>query len=125
MEKHRSAGIVSGETVIGDVEGRTVIILDDMISRGTTLARTVKACRARGAVQVYATATHGVFAADAEEVLTAAGVDKIIVTNSIPPVRLSPEFLDLRVRIISVAPLFGEAIRRIHEGRSIVELVEG
>lgn len=125
MEKYRSVGIVSGETVIGDIEGRTVIILDDMISRGTTLARTVKACRDRGAVQVYAAATHGVFAADAAEVLSAAGVDKIIVTNSIPPIRLSKEFLDLRVRIISVAALFGEAIRRIHEGRSIVELMEG
>lgn len=125
MEKRRSVGIVSGETVVGDVEGRTVIIVDDMISRGSTLARTAQACRDRGALQVYATATHGVFASDAEVILTEAGVDRIIISNSIPPVRLSREFLDLRVQTISVAPLFGEAIRRIHEGRSLVELMEG
>ena len=125
MDKHRSAGVVSGDAVIGEVEGRTVIVVDDMISRGTTLARTARACRQHGALQVYAIATHGLFAADAEAVLSTAPIDHIVVTNSVTPGRLSKEFQTQRVQTVSVAPLFGEAIRRMHEGRSLVELAEG
>jgi ribose-phosphate pyrophosphokinase len=96
-----------------------------MISRGTTLARTARACREHGALQVYAIATHGLFAADAEAVLSTTPIDHIVVTNSVTPGRLSKEFQTQRVQTVSVAPLFGEAIRRMHEGRSLVELAEG
>lgn len=122
VEKHRSAGVVSGERVVGDVEGRTVILVDDLVSRGTTLARAAEACRRHGALQVWATVVHGVFAADAEAVLESAGLNRLVTTNTIPPFRLSPAFVTRCVQVINAAPLFGEAIARLCDGRSLVEL---
>ena len=72
MEKHRSAGVVSGEAVVGDIQGKTAIIIDDLISSGGTIARTAQACRQRGADTIYAAATHGLFVADAGKILSAA-----------------------------------------------------
>ncbi|MEY3456877.1 MAG: hypothetical protein RL215_34, partial [Planctomycetota bacterium] len=122
VEKHRSAGVVSGDMVIGDVEGRMVILVDDMISRGTTISRAAAACRSHGAVQIWAAAAHGVFAADAETILEGARLNRILTTNSIPPFRLSPGFVGRQLLVMNAAPLFGEAILRMFEGRSLVEL---
>jgi len=61
-EKYRSGGVLTGEALVGDVEGKTAIIVDDLISAGNTIARAAKACRARGATRVLAVASHGVFA---------------------------------------------------------------
>jgi len=124
VEKRRSAGVVSGERVVGDVEGRTVILVDDLISRGTTLARAADACRRHGALQVWAAVVHGVFAADAESVLEGVGLNRLVITNTIPPFRLSPAFVARTVQVMNAAPLFGEAIVRIYDGRSLVELQE-
>jgi ribose-phosphate pyrophosphokinase len=124
VEKQRSGGVVSGEAFVGDVEGRTAIILDDLISSGTTLVRAAEACRARGATNVIAAATHGMFVGNAERILSKSPLERIVVTNTVPPFRLSPELIENRVTTIDVAPLFAEAIRRIHEGGSLVELLE-
>ncbi|MEX0704098.1 MAG: ribose-phosphate pyrophosphokinase [Planctomycetales bacterium] len=124
MEKQRSSGVVSGETLVGDVEGRTAILFDDLISGGTTLARAARACRARGAVAVLGAATHGAFAAGAEATLDEPALDSIVVTDTVPPFRLSPEFVRRKVTVVDSAPMFAEAIRRIHEGGSLVELME-
>jgi len=61
-EKYRSDGILTGEALVGDVQGKTAVIVDDLISAGNTMARAAKACRARGATRVLAVASHGVFA---------------------------------------------------------------
>lgn len=122
VEKHRSAGVVTGDMVIGDVEGRTVVLVDDMISRGTTISRAAQACRNHGALQVWAIAAHGLFSADAETVLESARLNRVITTNSIPPFRLSPTFISHSLLVMNAAPLFGEAILRMYEGRSLVEL---
>jgi ribose-phosphate pyrophosphokinase len=124
MEKHRSAGVVSGEAVVGEVAGKTAVIVDDLISSGTTLARTAHACKALGARRVFAVATHGVFAGDAGSVLGDPALDRVVVTDSIPPFRLSPPLLQTRVTVLQSAPLFAEAIRRLHSGGSLVELLE-
>lgn len=124
MEKQRSAGVVSGDAFIGDVENRTVIILDDLISSGTTIVRAARACLARGATRVLAMATHGLFAGDAEEVLGDAALERVIVTNSIPPVGLSSDFVGRKLTVLDAAPLVAEAIRRIDEGGSLVELLQ-
>ena len=71
-EKYRSDGVVSGEALVGDVAGRDAIIVDDLISGGTTVARAAAACREHGATRVYAAASHGVFAARANAVLAAS-----------------------------------------------------
>ena len=69
MEKYRSAGVVSGEAFVGDVAGKVTIILDNLISSGTTLARAAEACQIRGAKRVYAAASHGVFVGKANQAL--------------------------------------------------------
>jgi ribose-phosphate pyrophosphokinase len=125
LEKYRSAGVVSGEAVVGDVEGRIAIILDDLISTGGTIARAVAACRSRGARAVYAAATHGIFVGDAARMMAEPGLERLVITDSIPPFRLDPALVRGKVTVLDTAPLFAEAIRRIHTGGSVVELVEG
>ena len=125
MEKQRSGGVVSGETLVGAVEGRTVIVIDDLISTGTTLLRAAQACRKLGARKVFAAATHGIFVGDANRVLAEPAVDEILVTNTVPPFRLDPKLLEEKVRVLDAAELFAEAITRIHGGGSLVELLEG
>jgi ribose-phosphate pyrophosphokinase len=123
LEKQRSAGVVSGETFGGDVAGRTAIVVDDLIASGTTMARTAKACLERGAEAVYAAAAHGLFVGEANRVLADPALAKTVVTDTIPPFRLDPAVAAERLEVISAAPLVAEAIRRLHEGGSIVELL--
>ena len=124
VEKYRSAGVVSGEALTGDVANKTAIIIDDLVSSGTTLARAAQACIARQAKTVYAVATHGVFATKASQVLAEAPLEKIVVTNTIPPFRLNPDVVGNKLVVLDTTPLIAEAIRRIHSNGSIVELLE-
>lgn len=121
MEKSRSEGIVSGEAFVGDVAGRTAIIIDDLISSGTTLRRAIAACRAQGARRIMAAASHGLFTAKAADLLADPALEQLIVTDTVAPFRLDAA-ARAKLRVISVAPLFAEAIRRLHTGGSIVEL---
>ena len=123
MEKHRSSGVVSGDAVVGDVRDKTALIIDDLISSGTTLARAATACRAMGAKRVFAAASHGVFAGAAGEVLADPALETVLVTDAIPPFRLPPALVGSRVQVLETAPLFAEAIRRLHTDGSLVELM--
>ncbi|HEX7970801.1 MAG TPA: ribose-phosphate pyrophosphokinase [Thiobacillus sp.] len=123
MEKYRSAGVVSGDAVVGDVAGKTAIVVDDLVSSGTTLARAAAACKRLGAARVLAAATHGVFAGEAGNVLLNPALDELVVTDSIPPFRLPPSLLHNKVKVLETAPLFAEAIRRLHSGGSLVDLL--
>jgi ribose-phosphate pyrophosphokinase len=125
LEKRRSAGVVTGDILAGDVEGATVLVIDDLISTGGTLARAAKACRDHGAAKVYAFAAHGLFVGNASEVLRRSDLAMTFVTDTVPPFRLAPDLLDRQVRVVPAAPLFAEAIRRCHGGGSITELLEG
>lgn len=125
LEKYRSAGVVSGEAVVGDVEGRIAIVLDDLISTGGTIARAVAACRQRGARAVYAAATHGIFVGAAGRMVADPGLERLVVTDTIPPFRLDPALVRDKLTVLDTAPLFAEAIRRIHTGGSVTQLVEG
>jgi ribose-phosphate pyrophosphokinase len=124
VQKSRSEGVVSGEAVVGDVSGKTALIIDDLISTGTTLARAAAACKALGANRVYAAASHGVFVGAAGQVLADPALEKVLVTDSIPPFRLPPALIGNRVEVLESAPYFAEAIRRLHSGGSLVELLE-
>jgi ribose-phosphate pyrophosphokinase len=124
LEKYRSAGVVSGDAVIGEVGGKLAIIIDDLISSGTTLVRAAEACRARGATAVYAAASHGVFGARATETLSNPALEKIVITNTIPPFRLTSDLVQSKLAVLDASHLFAEAIRRSHSGGSIVELLE-
>lgn len=123
LEKYRSSGVVSGEAVVGNVEGRVAIIIDDLISTGGTILRAARACRAKGATRVFAAASHGMFVGDAARLLTEPALDGLAVTDSIPPFRIDPALASQKLVVLETAPLLAEAIRRIHEGGSIVELL--
>jgi ribose-phosphate pyrophosphokinase len=124
MEKHRSAGVVSGEALVGDVEGRTVIIVDDLVASGTTLVRAAAACRAKGAGRIVAAVTHGVFSPRSGDVLRDSALERLLVTDSIPPrPGWTASFAD-RIEVVDTAAYFAEAIRRMHEGGSVTALLE-
>ena len=125
MEKYRSRGVVSGGTFVGDVEGRAAIVIDDLISTGTTMARAARACRERGATAVHAVATHGIFVGDAAKIVAEPVFDSVVVTNTIPPFRLPADLAEKRLTVLDAAPLFAEAVRRIHSGESLVQLMGG
>jgi ribose-phosphate pyrophosphokinase len=105
--------------MVGEVEDKTAIIVDDMISTGGTLVEAAHALLDRGARKVYACATHGVFAGNALANIRTSSLVETIVTNTIPQ---SAEATDARIRTISVAPLFAEAIMRIHKDLSLSAL---
>jgi ribose-phosphate pyrophosphokinase len=115
-EKHRSAGQLSGDLLVGDVKDCDVLIVDDLIATGATLARTAAACRRLGACRVTAVATHGLFTGDAAAVLSAAAIDKVIVTDTVPPFRLTSAALGERLTVLGVAPLLAAAIGLAREG---------
>ncbi|WP_353929341.1 ribose-phosphate pyrophosphokinase [Okeanomitos corallinicola TIOX110] len=120
IDKRRQAhNVAEVLNVIGDVKGKTAILVDDMIDTGGTIAEGARLLREEGASQVYACATHAVFSPPAIERLSSGVFEEVIVTNTIP----IPEdnyFPQLVVR--SVANLLGEAIWRIHEDSSLSSL---
>jgi ribose-phosphate pyrophosphokinase len=123
-EKYRSGGELRGEALIGDVNGRIAVIVDDLISAGNTIARAARACRDGGATRVVACASHGVFATEANAVLAGAGVDEILVTDSIPPWRITDARVAAMIRTVGTAPFVAEAIRRLHAGTSLADFAE-
>ncbi len=105
--------------MIGDVEGKNVLIIDDMIDGGGTLVNAVNLLKSRGAKSIMAAVTHGIFSGKAMEKITNAPIDTIYVTDTID---LRDEVVsNPKIKVVSVAPLIAEAIRRIHTGESISE----
>jgi ribose-phosphate pyrophosphokinase len=125
VEKRRSAGVVSGGQLSGDVAGAIVLIVDDLISTGGTMERAASVCREQGAAEVYAFAAHGLFTGAADSVIAKGNLAKVFVTDTVPPFRLDPGIVSKHVEVLSAAPLFAEAIWRCHEGGSITRLLEG
>jgi ribose-phosphate pyrophosphokinase len=123
MNKQRSEGVVSGAGLSGEVAGKTAIVLDDLISSGTTLARAAQACISRGAVQVHAAATHGLFVARANQVVDEAPIARVVVTNTAEPRALEPDVLRRKVATLDISALLAEAILRMHEHGSLVDLL--
>ncbi|RMF06067.1 ribose-phosphate pyrophosphokinase [Candidatus Woesearchaeota archaeon] len=103
-------------TVLGSVKGKNVIILDDEINTAGTISNAVKMLKDKGAKRISIAATHAVFAGPAVERLRKAPVDEVIVTNTI---RIPPEKKFPKLKVLSMAPMIAEAIRRIHEERSM------
>jgi ribose-phosphate pyrophosphokinase len=124
-EKARSGGRVTGNLVVGDVEGRTAIVIDDMISTGGTMARTARRCLELGAERVVAAATHAVFSPGADSAIADPALDAVVVTDSAGPARLESPAAQAKVTVLESAPLVAEAIRRLHEGGSLLALREG
>ena len=119
-EKHRSAGVVSGDLFVGDVAGTTALIVDDLISTGNTLLRAARSARKAGAKRVIALVTHGLFMKGAAEVIADPAIDQLIVTDAVPAFRLATRD---KVVTLPAAPLLAETIRRLHEERSLTDLM--
>jgi ribose-phosphate pyrophosphokinase len=121
-EKHRSEGVVSGELIVGDVAGRCAIVIDDLIGAGTTILRTAVACRRLGATCVYAAASHGLFVGEAPRLLADEALTGLVVTDSVPPLRLPPGPVRDKLVVLPTTRLFAQAIHRMHEGGSLTAL---
>jgi ribose-phosphate pyrophosphokinase len=123
LEKRRSAGVVSGDVFVGDVAGATAIIFDDLVSTGHTLTRAAHAVRQAGATRVLAVVTHGLFMPGAAEALADPAIDRVVATDAVPPFRLAPGLARDKLETLPSAPLFAEAIRRLHLGLPLSDLL--
>lgn len=120
--KERDANLINQSEaldLIGNVNGKTVLLVDDMIDTASTLVNAAKLLKAKGAMTIWAAATHGVLSSDALEKINDSPIEKIIITDTIP----QPEKVmkNSKFEIISVASLVAEAIQRIESGQSISE----
>ncbi|WP_446861294.1 MULTISPECIES: ribose-phosphate pyrophosphokinase [unclassified Phormidesmis] len=117
IDKRRQAhNIAEVMNVIGDVRGKTAVLVDDMIDTAGTITEGAKLLREQGARQIYACATHAVFSPPAIERLSSGVLEEVIVTNTIP---VEPENRFPQLTVLSVANLLGETIWRIHEDSSV------
>ena len=120
VDKRRPrADAVEVMNIIGDVEGKTVLFFDDIISTGRTLCQAAEAMRANGAREIYAGATHACLSPGAAERLAASPIREVVITDTIPH---AAGDLNDKFTVLSVGGLLGEAIRRIHEERSLSSL---
>ncbi|MGK7885196.1 MAG: ribose-phosphate diphosphokinase, partial [Crocosphaera sp.] len=115
-KRRQSHNVAEVMNVIGDVKGKTAVLVDDMIDTAGTITEGAKLLREEGARQVYACATHAVFSGPAIERLSSGVLEEVIVTNTIP---VPEEAHFPQLTVLSVANLLGEAIWRIHEDTSV------
>jgi len=124
IEKRRVANDAKSEalTLIGEVEGRDVIIVDDEVDTGGSMAQAVNLTKAHGAREIYVAFIHPIFSANAAERLAALDVKKFITTDTVPIPEEKAALFGDRLEILSIAPMLGEVILRAHEGRSVGEM---
>jgi ribose-phosphate pyrophosphokinase len=122
-DKRRSAGVVSGDLFVGQVEGATALVIDDLISTGGTLLRAASAARKAGAQRVLALVTHGLFMPGANVALTDPALDRIVVTDSVRAWSPVGETERGKLDVLATAPLFAECIRRLHSGDTLTDLL--
>ncbi|NLF09975.1 MAG: ribose-phosphate diphosphokinase, partial [Pirellulaceae bacterium] len=113
-EKTKQANVIGGK-----IEGRIALIFDDMISTAGSICGAAEVMHQHGAKQVYISATHGLLVGNAVEQIKNAPIDGVVLTDTIP---LTPEKQIDKVTVLSVAPLLGEAIKRIHRNESVSRL---
>jgi ribose-phosphate pyrophosphokinase len=121
IEKRRVGNNDRSETlnVIGDVSGKVALTFDDEILTGGTVIHAADALVQQGVTEVFCCATHPVFSKEAPELLSKSRFREVVVTDTVP---LAQEQINGKIKVLSVAPLLGEAIYRIHKGLSVGEL---
>ncbi len=110
-----------GTTIIGDVKGKNAIIFDDEIDTAGSMMETVRVLKEFGADAVYAACTHGVLSGPAIERIEKSPIKELVITNTIP---LSEDKKIDKIKVVSIAPLFAETIRRLNEKRPLGELLK-
>ena len=113
---------VESTTLIGDVRDKTAIIVDDEIGTGGTVIATADTLRAHGARDIFCYAAHPVLAGSASEILEESTIKELVVTDSLP---VPPSKMGSKTSVVSVAPMLGEAISRIHNGSSVGAMFNG
>lgn len=120
VDKQRPKPNVSeASRVVGDVEGRTCILFDDIVDTGGSVAGAAAALEQNGAKKIFAAATHAVLSNNAGEKISDSPIEELVVSDSIELVRQSPKIVQ-----VSLAPMIAEAIRRIHERKSMSEMLD-
>ena len=120
VDKRRSGANVEQANLIGGpIDGKVALICDDMISTGGSICGAAHMVRKAGAREIYLAVTHGVLCGEAIQKLRDAPVDGVIITDTIP---LTPERTIAKIEVLSVAPLLGEAVKRIHHNKSVSQL---
>lgn len=107
------------ENIVGDVAGKRCVIFDDEVDRGSSIMNAVKVLESYNVKEIYAACSHGVLSGPAIERIKNSSIKEFIITNTIP---LAPEKQIDKIKVLTVAPIFAEAIKRIHEGHSMGEM---
>ena len=107
-------------TVIGEVSGKQCIIFDDEIDTAGSIIETARILEEHGAKEIYAGCTHGILSANAAERIRKSPIKELVITNTVP---LPKEKQIEKIKVLSIAPLFGETIKRINEGRPLGEIL--
>jgi ribose-phosphate pyrophosphokinase len=122
IDKRRPKANVSEiMNIIGDIEGKRCILIDDMIDTAGTIANAANALKDLGAKDIYACCTHGVLSGPAMDRINSSAIEELVMLNTIP---LKEENDNTKIRALSVAPLFAEAIKRIYDDQPISKLFE-
>jgi ribose-phosphate pyrophosphokinase len=123
VDKRRSSATETKQANLigGPIAGKTALVFDDMITTGGSMVGAVRVVHGLQAQRIYVGASHAVFCGDAPRILRDAPIHEVVVTNSIP---LRPEQTFPNLRVVSVAPLLGEAIKRIHRNESVSYLFD-
>jgi ribose-phosphate pyrophosphokinase len=124
VEKRRTTSTARPDalTLIGNVTGRDVIIIDDEVVTAGSVCQAVELVKAHGALDIHAIFVHPILSGPATERLAASPIKSMITTDTVPIPEEKRELIKDRLTILSVAPLLGEVIKRAHEGRSVGEM---
>ena len=113
-KQRKEANVIDKMTVIGDVEGKNVILVDDMVDTGGTLCKAAEMLKEKGAKTVRAYCTHGVLSGPAHERITNSALEELVIADSIPQTQENP-----KIRVISVAEMFAQVMTNVHHHESI------
>ena len=113
-KQREKANVISHMELIGDVKGKNVVLVDDMVDTAGTLSKAAEVMRERGAISVRAVCTHALLSGNAYERIENSLLEELIVTDSIPPKKESP-----KIKVLSCADLFADTMREVHENKSI------
>lgn len=120
VEKRRSGGVLSGDLLVGEVRGASCLIVDDLVSSGSTLARAAMACRAGGAREIFVAAAHALFLPAAVDAMGTAAFGRVLVTDSVP---VQAEIMTkLPIELLALGPYLGAALSRLWNGGSLSDL---